>query len=160
MSKPEIKSEENKNQSENEPEMVTVTVELYKPFYDFLKDYLAFFGSKQTMGDLYQQIIYEEARHLYSDLAEFAKESMHFVGKRNWTLKYLPIAQTINEVPGCDQSVEECEKSKALDNIASTEEIPELTEHSEQSKMLHKLAEETRKALKETEKAKNKTKVK
>ncbi|MCW4018344.1 MAG: hypothetical protein NWF00_06660 [Candidatus Bathyarchaeota archaeon] len=80
-----------------EPRMITVTLEVFEPFHDFLKKYLAFFGSKMTLEELIQQMVYEESRRLYSALTEFTNDNNHYVGKHSWFTKHPEVAQTIRD---------------------------------------------------------------
>lgn len=77
-----------------EHEMIAVTVTLYKPFYDFLKAYLDFFGSKQSMEDICRSIIYTDIQALYEGL-----QSQPFVDESDWFSKWPHIALTAFEDP-------------------------------------------------------------
>ena len=57
-----------------EDSLVTVTVQLYQPFYNFMKEYLAFFGSKQSIEELSRTMIYQSVQTLYRKLEAFAKD--------------------------------------------------------------------------------------
>jgi len=57
-----------------EDNMVEVHVTLYEPFYNFLKEYLAFFGSKQTIENLCRGIVYQEVKYLYEKFEGFIKD--------------------------------------------------------------------------------------
>ena len=70
-------------------EMVNVSVALYKPFYEFIKAYLAFFGSKQSVEDLCRSMIYKNTQALYSRLKGFP-----FVEGQEWFSKWSHIAIT------------------------------------------------------------------
>lgn len=69
MSKPETKKEET-------TEKVGVQVELYKPFYDFLREYMAFFGVKCSMENFCRQLIHDRINSLYDDLNKFANDNV------------------------------------------------------------------------------------
>ena len=70
-------------------DMVNVSVALYKPFHDFIKAYLAFFGSKQSIEDLCRSMIYKDTEALYSQLKGFP----HIDGQ-DWFNKWPHIAIT------------------------------------------------------------------
>jgi len=56
-----------------ENSIVEVHVKLYEPFYNFLKEYLAFFGSKRPIEDVLRDMIYTEVKCLYAELGGFIK---------------------------------------------------------------------------------------
>jgi hypothetical protein len=64
-------------------EMITVNMELFSPFVDFLKDFLRYFGSKKTLEDLCREMIYEQVGYLYNELHDFADKS-HFLETKDW----------------------------------------------------------------------------
>ena len=92
---PSYAEEAKATQEETEPsekerlEMVNVSVDLYKPFYEFLKAYLAFFGSKQSIEDLCRSMIYKNTQVLYSQLKGFP-----FIEGQDWFSKWSHIAIT------------------------------------------------------------------
>jgi hypothetical protein len=79
-------------------EMITVKVELFQPYVEFMKGYLAFFGSKKSLEDLCREIIYEQTEYLCNELYEFADKS-HFLETKDWYWKhpYLNGATTEDE---------------------------------------------------------------
>lgn len=68
-------------------EMVTVQVQMFSPFVDFMKDYLAFFGSKKSLEDLCREMIYDDVKNLYNELHGWLEtavshiETVDFFGK-------------------------------------------------------------------------------
>jgi hypothetical protein len=82
-----------------ETKMIPVSTEIAEPFHNFLKDYLAFFGSNMTIDDLCRQMIYEESRRLHSALTEFVKDDSHYVGERPWFKKHQDVALTTGDWP-------------------------------------------------------------
>ena len=76
-----------------ETKMIPLTIEITAPFYNFLKEYLAFFGSNMTLEDLAQQMIYEESRRLHSTLTEYVAGN-NYVGRIPWFKKYREVAVT------------------------------------------------------------------
>ena len=51
--------------------MIVVNVRLYEPFHKFIEQYLAFFGSKQTVEELCRTMIYNDVNFLFRELEEF-----------------------------------------------------------------------------------------
>ena len=77
-----------------EHEMVTVQVQLFKPFHDFIKAYAEFFGSKHTIEDVCRQMIYESANMLYNQLDEFQHAGFKYIEKNAWMNKWPHLAIT------------------------------------------------------------------
>jgi len=61
--------------------MVDVHVQLYEPFHNFLKEYLAFFGSKEPIEDVCRNMIYECIKFLHKHLDEFASDDFRYIEK-------------------------------------------------------------------------------
>lgn len=95
-----------------ETRMIPVSTEIAEPFHNFLKDYLAFFGSNMTVDDLCRQMIYEESRRLHSALTEFVKGN-HYVGKQPWLKKHQDVALTTGDFDPEIYREEEQEESEA-----------------------------------------------
>lgn len=72
--------------------MVVVQVDLFRPFVDFIKDYMSFFGIKQSIGDFYHAMIYQELEDLHNELSEFASDKRHFVDTDVWYWKHHLVA--------------------------------------------------------------------
>lgn len=76
--------------------MVKVEVELYEPFYNFIKEYLAFFGSKNTVEDFCRIAIYDAVKDLYNQLGcRVLKEregTGEFLEEDAWFNKWMHIA--------------------------------------------------------------------
>lgn len=69
--------------------MIEVTVRFYEPFYNFMKEYLAYFGSEQTVEELCRMMIYESVKFLYKELEEFAyANSFRHIEKGSWFKKW------------------------------------------------------------------------
>jgi hypothetical protein len=68
-------------------ELITVNVKLSQPFVDFMKEYLRYFGSKETLEDLCREIIYDKIGQLYDDLHAFAGTRGHLLETKNWYWK-------------------------------------------------------------------------
>ena len=57
-----------KEQLQRLTKCITLEIDVYQPYVDFLKDYLNFFGSTQTVEFLCMKMIYEETNKLYNEL--------------------------------------------------------------------------------------------
>lgn len=79
--------------------MILVSTKIAEPFHNFLKEYLAFFGSGMTVEDLIQQIVYEESRRLHDELTAFVEIDTHYVGKHPWFKKFQYVAETTGNWP-------------------------------------------------------------
>lgn len=69
-------------------EMVTVQVDLFSPFVDFMKDYLAFFGSKKTLEDLCREMIYGDVGNLYNELHGWLETAVSHIETVDFFSKY------------------------------------------------------------------------
>ena len=72
--------------------MVDVTVSLYEPFYNFMKEYLAFFGDKKTVEELCRTMIYESVKFLQQELESFASQRQNLIEKGSWFNKWPHLA--------------------------------------------------------------------
>lgn len=72
--------------------MIGVHVKLYEPFYNFMKEYLAFFGDKKPIEDLCRDMIYSDVNFLYRELKEFASNSTHHIEDGAWFEKHPHLA--------------------------------------------------------------------
>ncbi len=55
-------------------EIVTLTIDLYQPYTDFLQNYLEFFGSKQSLEAFCREAVYQKTRNLAQQLYSFAEK--------------------------------------------------------------------------------------
>jgi hypothetical protein len=74
-------------------ELIELKIELFSPYVDFMKEYLAFFGAKKSLEDLCREIIYEQVGYLYNELHDFADKS-HFLDSQAWYAKHPYVACT------------------------------------------------------------------
>jgi len=74
--------------------MVDVHIQLCKPFHDFMKTYLAFFGDNKTIEDLCMIMIYDCVNRLYRELEEFSRDSHRFLDEYVWPRKWPHLACT------------------------------------------------------------------
>jgi len=72
--------------------MVKVQVELYEPFYNFMKEYLAFFGDPKTVENLCRTMIYESVKFLQQELEAFASQRQNLIEKGSWFNKWPHLA--------------------------------------------------------------------
>lgn len=76
-------------------DQVEVHTTLYKPFYEFLKELLAFYGSKETIEDISRQIIYEYIRGQYERIHDLiCKDAVTKTYRQTWFDKWDKIAIT------------------------------------------------------------------
>lgn len=110
-------------EQKKETQMIPISTEISEPFHNFLKDYLAFFGSDMTVDDLCQQMIYEESRRLHSALTEFVKDNTHYVGELPWLKKHREVALTIGDWPSwMDNEKAEEAKTETMKELPVDEE--------------------------------------
>jgi len=83
---------------------IEVHVTLYEPFYNFMKEYLAFFGDKRTIEQLCRDMIYNDVNYLYQELTGFASESTHHVEEGSLFEKWPHLAITSYPDPEPEES--------------------------------------------------------
>ena len=73
-----------------EKDMVVIKVELCKPFYNFIKEYLAFFGSKRTVEDFVRTAAYDDVCYIYKRMerAILNEYSGKFIEENAWFNKH------------------------------------------------------------------------
>jgi hypothetical protein len=69
-------------------EMVIVHVDMFSPFVDFMKDYLAYFGSQKTLEDLCREMIYDDVKNLYNELHGWLEGTVSHVEAVDFFRKY------------------------------------------------------------------------
>jgi len=71
-------------------EILELRIPLCKPFYDFLKEYLQFFGSKQSVENLCTMMINDNVTRLYQDLQQWIsdKVAVRYVDEAGWSKKH------------------------------------------------------------------------
>lgn len=80
-------------------EIVDVTASLFSPFVDFVKDYMAFFGIKDSLEDYLRSMIYKEVRFLHNELTAFADEKKHLIDTTDWYWKHGYVSTAAFEGP-------------------------------------------------------------
>ena len=81
------------------PKMVKVQIELYEPFYNFIKEYLAYFGSDKTIEVFSMQAVYDKIKMIYTNLEEFACEEHRQIEPKEWFNKWPAIGCAAFEEP-------------------------------------------------------------
>ena len=78
-----------KEQLQSLTKCITLEIVVYQPYVDFLKDYLKFFGSTQTVEFLCMKMIYEETSKLYNELMNhISKQEGSFLDSLEFLKKY------------------------------------------------------------------------
>jgi len=73
-----------------------IKTQLYEPFYNLLKEYLAFSGADLSLDVFCRQIIYQYTRQLYLQIRDLAaKQPLDL--RESWFHKWTDIAITIDE---------------------------------------------------------------
>lgn len=75
-----------KNNIENN--MVTVKVQLFKPFVDFIEDYRKFFGSSYTLEQTCMKMIYNQTEQLFKQLDDVASKSKGLLSASDFFKKH------------------------------------------------------------------------
>ncbi|MCK4433973.1 hypothetical protein KAU92_00680 [Candidatus Bathyarchaeota archaeon] len=76
-------------------EMIEVHTSLTRTFYEFLKELLAFYGSKETVEDLSRWIIYAYVREQYESIHDhMCKDAVTKAYRLKWFEKWDRIAVT------------------------------------------------------------------
>jgi len=78
---------------------VEVRVILFQPFYDFMKEYLAFFGSKQTIEQFCMSLIYDRLSRLYRELRNFVSNRDNEIDRQAWFERWPHIATVCDPEP-------------------------------------------------------------
>jgi hypothetical protein len=68
--------------------MLQVRVELFSPFADFIRQYLAYFGDKKTLQEFCMEAVYDKVRAIEGDLRDFTRDKKHLVSSMNWYEKF------------------------------------------------------------------------
>jgi hypothetical protein len=81
--------------------LIPVTVQLFEPYVKFAKEYMQFFGVKDTFEIFCMKLIYDEIERLHRDLTEFidSKDTPHFVEGTDWYSKNPHVAITSDQEP-------------------------------------------------------------
>ena len=69
-------------------QMVTLKIELCKPFVEFIEEYRQYFGAKFTAEQICRQMIYNQVKRLFNELDSFARQKNSFLDKSDFFKKY------------------------------------------------------------------------
>ena len=69
-------------------QMVTLKIELCKPFYEFIEQYRQYFGAKYTTEQICMSMIYSQVKRLFNELDSFARKKDSFLDKSDFFKKY------------------------------------------------------------------------
>jgi len=78
---------------------VEVRVSLYQPFHDFMKEYIAFFGIKQTIEQFCMGLIYNRLNYLYRELRNFVSNRDNHIEPQAWFERFPHIAIVCDPEP-------------------------------------------------------------
>jgi hypothetical protein len=90
-------------------EMVTVQVDMFSPFVDFMKDYLAFFGSKKSLEDLCREMIYDDIKNLFNELHGWLGSTVSHVETVDFFSKYSFLGCVSDSKEELEESTKETE---------------------------------------------------
>jgi hypothetical protein len=68
--------------------MSPVRVQVFSPFIDFIKQYLAFFGDKSSLEDFCQVAVYDKVRTVHGSLTALARSRKNAVNSAWWFEKW------------------------------------------------------------------------
>jgi len=78
---------ETKKDFKDNLQLVTLKIELAKPFYDFIEDYRRYFGSQYTVELICMQMIYDQVKRLFNELDSYARKKDSFLDKSDFFTK-------------------------------------------------------------------------
>jgi len=78
---------ESKKDFKDNLQLVTLQIELAKPFYDFIEDYRKYFGSQYTTELICMQMVYSQVKRLFNELYSFARQKGSFLDKSDFFTK-------------------------------------------------------------------------
>jgi len=90
---------ETKKDFKDNLQLVTLQIELAKPFVDFINDYRKFFGSQYTTELICMQMIYSQIKRLYNELSDFAAKKGNFLDSSDFYKKHLYLSMVSWEEP-------------------------------------------------------------
>ena len=75
---------------EKEEEFITVQVQIFKPFYEFIRAYLDFFALPEwTVEDFIRQAVYDSAMNIFKELNNVREEgAVTHIPKDQWLRKW------------------------------------------------------------------------
>jgi hypothetical protein len=80
-------------------QLVTLKIELAKPFVDLIEDYRRYFGSQYTTEMIFMSMIYSQVKRLFNELDGFTRDKNHFLDKGDFFKKYFYLGTVSWEDP-------------------------------------------------------------
>jgi len=92
---------ETKTETKNDPDLtlVTLKIELAKPFVDFIEEYRQYFGSQDTVELICMKMIYDQTKRLFNELDGFARKKGNFLDSSGFFKKYFYLGTVSWEDP-------------------------------------------------------------
>jgi hypothetical protein len=90
---------ESKKDFKDNLQLVTLQIELAKPFVDFIEDYRLYFGSQYTPEQICMQMIYSQVKRLFNELDGFTRNKDSFLDKADFFKKYFYLGTVSWEAP-------------------------------------------------------------
>jgi hypothetical protein len=90
---------EAKKDLESDLQLVTLKIELAKPFVDFIEQYRQYFGSSLTIELICMKMIYDQTKRLFNELDGFARQKDSFLDKSDFFKKYFYLGSVSWEEP-------------------------------------------------------------
>jgi hypothetical protein len=78
---------ESKKDFKDNLELVTLKIELAKPFVDFIEQYRKYFGSEYTTEFICMKMIYSQVKRLFNELDSFTRKKSSFLDKSDFFRK-------------------------------------------------------------------------
>jgi hypothetical protein len=82
------KETEPKKELESDFQLVTLKIELAKPFVEFIEQYRRYFGSQYTTEQICMLMIYSQVKRLFNELDSFARKKDSFLDKSDFFKKF------------------------------------------------------------------------
>jgi len=79
--------------------MVTLQIELAKPFVDFIEDYRKYFGAEASTELICMSMIYSQVKRLFNELDGFTRQKSSFLDKSDFFKKYFYLGTVSREDP-------------------------------------------------------------
>jgi hypothetical protein len=80
-------------------QLITLNIELAKPFVDFIEEYRSYFGSQYTVELICMSMIYSQVKRLFNELDGFARKKDSFLDKSDFYKKHLYLGMVSFEDP-------------------------------------------------------------
>ena len=80
-------------------QLVTLKIELAKPFFDFIEEYRKYFGSQYTTEQICMQMVYSQVKRLFNELNDFAANKNNFLDSSDFFKKHFYLGTVSWEEP-------------------------------------------------------------